>query len=54
MSIQLLYSETPPLERTNGVDFADGPLLGLTSRAVVVVDPQGKVSYTQQGFRDCR
>ncbi len=31
-----------------GVDFADGPLLGLTSRAVVVVDPQGKVSYTQQ------
>ncbi len=31
-----------------GVDFADGPLVGLLSRAVVVVNPEGKVSYTQQ------
>lgn len=31
-----------------GVQFSDGPLSGLLSRAVVVVDPEGKVSYTQQ------
>ncbi|MBF9017895.1 MULTISPECIES: thiol peroxidase [unclassified Oceanispirochaeta] len=31
-----------------GVQFSDGPLAGLLSRAVVVVDPEGKVSYTQQ------
>lgn len=31
-----------------GVQFTDGPLEGLLSRAVVLVDPQGKVLYTQQ------
>lgn len=31
-----------------GVKIADGPLAGLLSRAVVVIDPQGKVIYTQQ------
>lgn len=31
-----------------GVQFIDGPLAGLLSRAVVVVDTEGKVSYTQQ------
>lgn len=31
-----------------GVEFATGPLKGLLSRAVVVIDENGKVSYTQQ------
>ncbi len=31
-----------------GVRFADGPLEGLLSRAVVVVDDAGKVIYTEQ------
>lgn len=31
-----------------GVQMTDGPLKGLHSRAVVVVDPQGKVTYEEQ------
>jgi thiol peroxidase len=31
-----------------GVTITDGPMAGLMSRAVVVVDPDGKVTYTQQ------
>lgn len=31
-----------------GVDMLDGPLAGLMSRAVIVVDEQGKVTYTEQ------
>lgn len=31
-----------------GVKFTTGPLAGLLSRSVVVIDEQGKVSYTQQ------
>lgn len=31
-----------------GVEFIDGPLKGLLSRAVVVVAPDGKVVYTEQ------
>lgn len=31
-----------------GVRFADGPLQGLLSRAVVVIDESGTVSYTEQ------
>jgi thiol peroxidase len=30
-----------------GVELVDGPLRGLAARAVVVVDPDGKVKYTQ-------
>lgn len=30
-----------------GVKFVDGPLKGLTARAVVVVDKEGKVKYTE-------
>ncbi len=32
---------------TYGVTLADGPMKGLLARAVVVVDADGKVSYTQ-------
>jgi thiol peroxidase len=31
-----------------GVTMAEGPLRGLLSRAVVVVDPEGNVAYTEQ------
>lgn len=31
-----------------GLTFTTGPLAGLLSRAVVVIDEQGKVSYTEQ------
>ncbi|MDF7801405.1 thiol peroxidase [Pontiellaceae bacterium B1224] len=31
-----------------GVTFADGPLAGLLSRSVVVIDETGKVVYTEQ------
>lgn len=31
-----------------GVNIIDGPMAGLLSRAVVVLDPQGRVTYTQQ------
>jgi len=30
-----------------GVLITDGPLAGITARAVVVIDPEGKVRYTQ-------
>ena len=31
-----------------GVEIADGPLAALESRAVVIIDEKGKVTYTQQ------
>ena len=31
-----------------GVQIADGPMKGLLSRAVVVVEPEGKIVYVQQ------
>src|SRR5690606_20088727 len=31
-----------------GVRFTDGPLEGLLSRSVVVIDPNGKVTYSEQ------
>jgi thiol peroxidase len=31
-----------------GVTISDGPMAGLMSRAVVVVDPDGTVTYTEQ------
>jgi thiol peroxidase len=31
-----------------GVKIVDGPLQGLFSRAIVVIDPKGKVTYTEQ------
>ncbi len=34
--------------KTYGVQIADGPMRGLLSRAVVVIDPAGKIIYEQQ------
>lgn len=31
-----------------GLTFSEGPLLGLHSRAVVVINPKGQIAYTQQ------
>ncbi|MBK1441325.1 thiol peroxidase [Parapedobacter sp. ISTM3] len=31
-----------------GVQLADGPMRGLLSRAVVVIDPEGKIVYEEQ------
>lgn len=31
-----------------GVEIADGPLAGLESRAVVIIDEEGNITYTQQ------
>lgn len=38
----------PEFGKDYGVTFTDGPLEGLLSRAVVVINPQGDVVYTQQ------
>jgi thiol peroxidase len=34
--------------KSYGVVISDGPLAGLLSRAVVVLDKEGKVLYTEQ------
>ena len=34
--------------KTYGVQMADGPMKGLLSRAVIVVNPEGKIVYEQQ------
>ncbi|WP_269235045.1 thiol peroxidase [Flavobacterium flavigenum] len=34
--------------KTNGLDIIDGPLKGLHSRAIIVVDENGKVVHTEQ------
>lgn len=38
----------PSFGESYGVTITDGPLEGLLSRAVVILDEAGKVSYTQQ------
>lgn len=34
--------------KTYGLDFTDGPFEALLSRCVIVIDTEGKVSYTEQ------
>ena len=31
-----------------GLEITDGPLAGLNSRSIVIVNPEGKVTYTEQ------
>ena len=38
----------PEFGRDYGVAMVDGPLAGLMSRAVVVIDADGRVAYTEQ------
>ena len=37
----------PDFGRNYGVLMEDGPLFGLYARAVVVIDPEGKIIYTE-------
>jgi thiol peroxidase len=39
---------SPGFGKDYGVTFSDGPLQGLLSRSVVVIDTAGKVVYTEQ------
>ncbi|OMP29857.1 MULTISPECIES: thiol peroxidase [Mangrovimonas] len=34
--------------KSYGLDFVDGPLEGLLSRCIVIVNPEGEVTYTEQ------
>ncbi len=34
--------------KSNGLDIVDGPLAGLTSRVIIVLDAEGTVVYTEQ------
>jgi thiol peroxidase len=33
--------------KTYGVELVDGAFAGLLARAIVVIDPQGKIKYTE-------
>jgi thiol peroxidase len=45
--IPLSLMRTRGFAKDYGVLITDGPLAGITARAVVVVDTDGTVSYTQ-------
>jgi thiol peroxidase len=46
--IPLSVFRSPEFGRDYGVTFASGPLIGLMSRAIVIIDRKGKVAYTEQ------
>lgn len=46
--INLSVFRNPDFGKNYGVTIADGPLTGLLSRAVVVLDTEGQVKYTEQ------
>jgi len=46
--IPLSVFRSPEFGRDYGVTFVSGPLSGLLSRAVVIIDRSGKVAYTEQ------
>lgn len=46
--IPLSVFRAPAFGRDYGVQIATGPIAGLLARAVIIVDPAGKVSYTEQ------
>lgn len=46
--IPLSVFRSPDFGTAYGVTIADPPLNGLLSRAVVVIDPTGKIIYTEQ------
>lgn len=47
-NVEMLSDFRTDFGNTYGVQLTDGPLQGLLSRAVIVVDPEGKVVYTEQ------
>ena len=46
--IPLSVFRSPEFGRDYGVTLTSGPLAGLLSRAVVIIDKSGKVAYTEQ------
>ncbi|MBO8092080.1 MAG: thiol peroxidase [Prosthecochloris sp.] len=46
--VSLSVFRSPEFGEEYGVRIADGPLEGMLSRAVVIVSPEGKVTYTEQ------
>jgi len=46
--IPLSVFRSPEFGRDYGVTFTSGPLTGLLSRAVVIIDKSGMVAYTEQ------
>ena len=46
--IPLSVFRSPEFGRDYGVTFTSGPLSGLLSRAVAIIDKSGKVAYTEQ------
>ena len=46
--IPLSVFRSPEFGRNYGVTFTSGPLVGLLSRAVVIISKSGKVVYTEQ------
>jgi len=46
--IPLSVFRSPEFGKDYGVTFASGPLTGLLSRAVVIIDKSGKIAYTEQ------
>ncbi|MGS4346906.1 thiol peroxidase [Myroides odoratus] len=46
--VMLSDFRTGAFGKSYGVTFEDGPLAGLLSRAIVVIDEKGKVVYTEQ------
>lgn len=46
--IPLSVFRHPEFGKNYGVTIVDGPLAGLMSRAIVILDEKGKVIYTQQ------
>lgn len=46
--VSLSVFRSPEFGKDYGVTMTDGPLKGILSRAVVIVDGEGKVIYTEQ------
>jgi len=46
--VMLSDFRTGAFGKSYGVTFEDGPLAGLLSRSIVVIDEEGKVIYTEQ------
>lgn len=46
--ITLSDFRTPEFGEDYGVRITSGPLAGLLSRAIIIIDKEGKVSYTEQ------
>jgi thiol peroxidase len=46
--IPLSVFRSPEFGRRYGVTIADGPIAGLLARAIVIINPAGRVIYTEQ------